>query len=241
MEEEERRRKVEEERQRKLEEQRLKKEAAELAKKLEEERKRAEEEESKRLEKERKLKEEIRLKEEEERKKREEEELLKKQEEERRRLEEELRKQEEEERERQERELAEILRNQMTVEEPKKDESKDVKKKVKVTGQRSKKPTMAREWRKLKEKQKHEKDEKEHLTCEKMEVDTTPEVTPLPPRAKYVPPVFKENECYSDRHSTFLKGTDQGSWPHNNKKGIPTPSELAEAGFFFIGPGDYCR
>ena len=167
---------------------------------------------------------------------------MKKQEEERRLLEEQLRKQaEEEEKLRLEKELSESLKNKVTIEEPKKEECKETKKKIKVTGQRSKKPTMAREWRKLKEKQKHEKDEKDHLTCEKMEVDTTPEVSPLPPRVKYVPPVFKENECYSDRHSTFLKGTDQGSWPHNNKKGIPTPSELAEAGFFFIGPGDYCR
>ena len=30
-------------------------------------------------------------------------------------------------------------------------------------------------------------------------------------------------------------------WPHNHKKGIPTPSELAEAGFFLVGPQDYCR
>ena len=56
---------------------------------------------------------------------------------------------------------------------------------------------------------------------EKMEVDSTPEVSPLPPRAKYVPPVFKENENYNSRHSSFLAG----AWPHNNKKGIPTPSE----------------
>ena len=104
-------------------------------------------------------------------------------------------------------------------------------------GQRSKKPTMAREWRKLKEKQKHEKEAVDQLAVERMEVDTTPELSPPPPRAKYVPPVFKENEYYSDRQDTFLRG----AWPHNNKKGIPTPSELAEAGFFFIGPGDYCR
>ena len=140
----------------------------------------------------------------------------------------------EEERLKMEHELAEDLNNQMKIEEePKKDTKK---KKVSASGQRSKKPTMAREWRKLKEKQKHDA-QKDQLAVEKMDIDTTPEVSPLPPRAKYVPPVFKENECYTDRHNTFL----QGAWPHNNKKGIPTPSELAEAGFFFIGPGDYCR
>merc|ERR1712066_1108164 len=109
---------------------------------------------------------------------------------------------------------------EMAIEEPKKEEAVKKKSKVSVSGQRSKKLTMAREWRKLKEKQKHEKEEKELLSVEKMEVDITPEVSPLPPRAKYVPPVFKENECYSDRLNTFLTG----NWPHNNKKGIPTPS-----------------
>ena len=147
---------------------------------------------------------------------------------------------EEEEKLRKEREMAEHLITKMSIEDEelkKSETNKEVMKKIKVTGQRSKKPTMAREWRKLKEKQKHSDTHKESLVVEKMEVDTTPEVTPVPPRAKYVPPVFKENETYSDRHKTFLTG----SWPHNNKKGIPTPSELAEAGFFFIGPEDYCR
>ena len=136
---------------------------------------------------------------------------------------------EEEERARLEKEMRE-----MEIGDTKKEEVVKKKSKVSVSGQRSKKPTMAREWRKLKEKQKHEK---EHLAVEKMDVDTTPEVSPLPPRAKYVPPVFKDNECYSDRHNTFLTG----NWPHNNKKGIPTPAELSEAGFFLVGPGDYCR
>jgi len=136
--------------------------------------------------------------------------------------------------------LARTLKEQLVLEEAEKAKmeefvTKEQKKKMKVSGQRSKKPTMAREWRKLKEKQKQ--DVPKELTVEKMDIDTTPEVSPLPPRAKYVPPVFKENESYTDRHNSFLKG----AWPHNNKKGIPTPSELAEAGFFFIGPGDYCR
>ena len=160
------------------------------------------------------------------RRKREEEEAKKKADEEAKRL------KEEDERARLEKEMRE-----MEIGETKKEEAVKKKSKVSVSGQRSKKPTMAREWRKLKEKQKHEKEEKEHLTVEKMDVDTTPEVSPLPPRAKYVPPVFKENECYSDRHNTFLTG----NWPHNNKKGIPTPAELSEAGFFLVGPGDYCR
>ena len=140
-------------------------------------------------------------------------------------------------------ELSEQLISKMSIqdEEQKKTDRAEVLKKIKVSGQRSKKPTMAREWRKLKEKQKHSDTPKES-PVEKMEVDTeqtdpVPEVVAAPPRAKYVPPVFAENETYSDRHQTFLTG----SWPHNNKKGIPTPSELAEAGFFFIGPDDYCR
>lgn len=168
-----------------------------------------------------------------------------KQEEERKRAEEEM------ERQRIEKEMAEKLQEQLMLEEAEKARieeennrkklaeeectGKKQKEKLKVSGQRSKKPTMAREWRKLKEKKKQ--DATKELTVEHMEVDTTPEISPLPPRAKYVPPVFKENESYTDRHNTFLIG----AWPHNNKKGIPTPSELAEAGFFFIGPGDYCR
>ena len=159
-------------------------------------------------------------------KKKEEEEARRKAEEDAKRM------KEEEERARLEKEMRE-----MEIGDTKKEEVVKKKSKVSVSGQRSKKPTMAREWRKLKEKQKHEKEEKEHLAVEKMDVDTTPEVSPLPPRAKYVPPVFKENECYSDRHNTFLTG----NWPHNNKKGIPTPAELSEAGFFLVGPGDYCR
>ena len=124
-------------------------------------------------------------------------------------------------------------------EEQKKTDRAEVMKKIKVSGQRSKKPTMAREWRKLKEKQKHSETQKENVVekMEVMEVDTEQASPAAPPRAKYVPPVFAENETYSDRQKTFLTG----SWPHNNKKGIPTPSELAEAGFFFIGPDDYCR
>ena len=116
-------------------------------------------------------------------------------------------------------ELIDRLDHQMLVEDEKKEDTKETKKKIKVSGQRSKKPTMAREWRKLKEKQKLEAPKE--LIVEKMEVDSTPEVSPLPPRAKYVPPVFKENENYNSRHSSFLAG----AWPHNNKKGIPTPSE----------------
>ena len=193
-----------------------------LKKQEEDKRRQLQEEDRRRLEEEKRLLEENR-----------------KAEEERLRLEEEARRRAEAEREKLERELAESLASQMAiVEEPRKEESKEKKKsKVSVSGQRSKKPTMAREWRKLKEKQKHEKEAVDQLAVERMEVDTTPELSPPPPRAKYVPPVFKENECYSDRQDTFLRG----AWPHNNKKGIPTPSELAEAGFFFIGPGDYCR
>ena len=187
-----------------------------------EEARRKEEEEAAR----KKAEEEARRKAEEAAKKKEEEEARKKAEEDAKR------RKEEEDRARLEKEMRE-----MEIGETKKEEAVKKKSKVSVSGQRSKKPTMAREWRKLKEKQKHEKEEKEHLTVEKMEVDTTPEVSPLPPRAKYVPPVFKDNECYSDRHNTFLTG----NWPHNNKKGIPTPAELSEAGFFLVGPGDYCR
>ena len=187
-----------------------------------EEARRKEEEEAAR----KKAEEEARRKAEEAAKKKEEEEARKKAEEDAKR------RKEEEDRARLEKEMRE-----MEIGETKKEEAVKKKSKVSVSGQRSKKPTMAREWRKLKEKQKHEKEEKEHLTVEKMDVDTTPEVSPLPPRAKYVPPVFKDNECYSDRHNTFLTG----NWPHNNKKGIPTPAELSEAGFFLVGPGDYCR
>ena len=38
-----------------------------------------------------------------------------------------------------------------------------------------------------------------------------------------------------------VAGSYNCGWPHSNKKGIPTPSELAEAGFFFVGPGDFCK
>ena len=244
--EEEKRQREEEERRREAEEE----------KRIEEEKKLREEAEKLRLYQELKAKEDARRKQIEENAKRKEQEkarleaerIQKEKEKEKARLEEERRREameaearEQEEKLRKERELAEHLITRMSIEdeELKKSESKDkeVMKKIKVTGQRSKKPTMAREWRKLKEKQKQSDSHKESVVVEKMEVDTTPEVTPLPPRAKYVPPVFKENETYSDRHKTFLTG----AWPHNNKKGIPTPSELAEAGFFFIGPGDYCR
>ena len=218
--------------------------AKEEARRKEEERKRALEAQRKREQ------EEKRLKEQEEARRKAEEAARKKAEEEARRLAEEAAKKKEEEearrkaeedanrmKEEEERAKLEKEMREMEIGDTKKEEVVKKKSKVSVSGQRSKKPTMAREWRKLKEKQKHEKEEKEHLAVEKMDVDTTPEVSPLPPRAKYVPPVFKENECYSDRHNTFLTG----NWPHNNKKGIPTPAELSEAGFFLVGPGDYCR
>ena len=254
-EEEERRQREEEERRREAEE----------VKRLQEENKLREEAEKLRLYQELKAKEDARRKEIEENAKRKEE----AEKEERRRLEEERRrkkkeeelektaaaerlrlekdelerkKAENEEKLRQEGELSEQLISKMSLEdEEKKTDRAEVLKVIKVSGQRSKKPTMAREWRKLKEKQKHSEPLKESLV-EKMEVDTEQsnppaEVVAAPPRAKYVPPVFAENETYSDRQKTFLTG----SWPHNNKKGIPTPSELAEAGFFFIGPDDYCR
>jgi len=226
---EETRRKLEEETKRKSAQEETRRKAAE-----EEARRKIVEEENKK-----------RVLEEEKRKKLAEEEA-------KRKAEEEAKRKEAEEREkiRAEEELAQKLKEQLILEEAERARleeearkkqaeeelaAKELKKKVKVSGQRSKKPTMAREWRKLKEKQKH--DAPKELAVEQMEVDVTPEISPLPPRAKYVPPVFKENECYADRHNTFLIG----AWPHNNKKGIPTPSELAEAGFFFIGPGDYCR
>ena len=113
------------------------------------------------------------------------------------------------------------------------EEAAKKEKKKKSTG--SKKPTMAREWRKLKQREKAEAEAR--VASPPPPMEPIEPVVPLPPRAKYVKPVFAENECYDSRHNSFLKG----DWPHNNKKGIPTPSELAEAGFFFIGPGDYCR
>ena len=219
--------------------------AKEEARRKEEERKRALEAQKKREEEERRLREleEAKRKAEQAAKKKSEDEARrmaeeaaakkKTEEEARRKAEEDAKRiKEEEERARLEKEMRE-----MEIGDTKKEEVVKKKSKVSVSGERSKKPTMAREWRKLKEKQKHEKEEKEHLAVEKMDVDTTPEVSPLPTRAKYVPPVFKDNECYSDRHNTFLTG----NWPHNNKKGIPTPAELSEAGFFLVGPGDYCR
>merc|ERR1719266_2386292 len=136
-------------------------------------------------------------------------------------------------------ELEEAERQRLAEEEEKRmreaEEAAKKEKKRKVTGERSKKPTMAREWRKLKQREKAEAEAR--VASPPPPMEPIEPVVPLPPRAKYVKPVFAENECYDSRHNSFLKG----DWPHNNKKGIPTPSELAEAGFFFIGPGDYCR
>merc|ERR1711974_500748 len=91
-------------------------------------------------------------------------------------------------------------------------------KKRKVTGERSKKPTMAREWRKLKQREKAEAEAR--VASPPPPIEPVEPVVPLPPRAKYVKPVFQENELYDSRHNSFLRG----DWPHNNKKGIPASS-----------------
>jgi hypothetical protein len=229
MREEETRKK--EERRREEEERRRKEEKM----REERERKRRDEEERKRAEREarRRAEEAARASEEEEARRKAEEE-------------EERRRAEEEEHERVTEELARKLMEQLELEEAERlrlaeeeqrireaEEAAKAGKKRKVTGERSKKPTMAREWRKLKQREKAEA-----VAPPPAPPRPDPEpVEELPARVKYVKPVFQENEQYDSRHGTFLRG----DWPHNNKKGIPTPAELAEAGFFFIGPGDYCR
>lgn len=197
------------------------------------------------------------LREEEERRRRQEEEMMRRKEEEeeeerqRRLLEEKLRKEEEEkikieQAQREEMEEEEEMRRRQQEEEEEKERRRkeqekkneeEQKKHLKGKTERTKKLTMAREWRKLKEKQKQRAESGEvnkppPPPAEKVEV----EEPPPPPRRSYVPPVYKENENYDDRLGSYSHG-----WPHNHKKGIPTPSELAEAGFFLVGPGDFCK
>lgn len=224
---EEKKRKLEEEEERRQqEEKRRKEEAADQLRREEEAQLRLQEEAQerrKRAEEEEKMK--RRLKEEEECQERE---RQKKLEEEKRRLE-----VEEEER----RKLSEKM-NRMEIDSSKK-QDEGGKKHLRLTTERSKKPTMAREWRKLNQKNKS-RTETEVVEKKKKEVVAEPAPPPPPPVApppiKYVPPVYKENEHYQDRLGSFLNG-----WPHTNKKGVATPAELAEAGFFLVGPGDFSK
>ena len=128
-------------------------------------------------------------------------------------------------------ELEEAERQRLAEEEDKRirEAEEAAKKETKKKSTGSKKPTMARKWRKLKQREKAEAEAR--VASPPLPMEPIEPVVPLPPRAKYVKPVFAENECYDLQHKFFLKG----DWLHNNKIGIPLPSELAEAGFFFIG------
>ena len=84
----------------------------------------------------------------------------------------------------------------------------------------SKPPTMEREWRKLKQREKAEAEARD--ASPPLPMEPIEPVVPLPPRAKYVK---LENDRYDLQHILFLKG----DWPHNNINGIPLSSELADS------------